>query len=386
MRLGIITENHFPRLGGMELATHAMAEALNRMPGSSASVACADMPEVSRDFPYTYPVYRPHSFSILTRYLYRQSVATMIRRERPHVLLGQVLHGGGYTAVKMAERFGLPSVAYSRGSDVQHVAEIGYGAIHTPEMARRVQYTLERANRILALSQMSRNMILELGANPAKVEVLPNGCLYQEIGAVPEEDLRGLYGLGPEDFVLITVGRNRPVKRMALLFQALALARPNAPHLKCLCVGPREDLAELVEKYGLEQTVTLTGRVPKQGWAASGQFPPSKELINLYRTSDLFISVSYVEAFSNTSMEALASGVPILVSGQQGIRDVMVEGQIGFTLAEETPEALASMLLDLSRRREELRSRRETIRQSVAHLSWDHVARQLRDLVLTLLA
>jgi len=386
MRLGIVTENHFPRLGGMELATYALAATLSRLPDTSVGVACAAMPEVPRDFPYPYSVYRPRSFFYLTPYLYRQSISTMIRREGSLVLLGQILHGGGYTAVKMAERFHLPAVAASHGSDVQRVPEIGHGAGFQPEMTRRVAYTLAGADRILAVSRMNRDMILELGADPAKVEILPNGCLYQEIGAVPEEDLRGRYGLGPEDFVVITVGRNRAVKRMALLFKALALVRADAPHLRCLCVGPREDLAALVENYGLEQMVILTGRVPDRVGGVSGQAPPFPELVNLYRAADLYVSVSHVEAFNMSALDALAAGVPILVSGQQGVRDVMVEGQTGFTLAEETPEALASMLLDLSRRREELRSRRETIRQSVAHLSWDHVARQLRDLLLTLLA
>jgi hypothetical protein len=64
IRVGIVTENHFPRLGGMEYCTYFLARALNLLPDTFASVACSDMPEVPSRFPYPYKVYMAKSFSL----------------------------------------------------------------------------------------------------------------------------------------------------------------------------------------------------------------------------------------------------------------------------------------------------------------------------------
>ena len=323
LSIGIILENHYPRLGGMEFSTHFLTQALNNLPDTSAAAACATMPEVPKDFPYPYTVYRPKSFSVLTPYLYQKNIEDMIKREKVNVLHGQMLHGGGASAVSIGQKYGLPVVVASRGSDVQFIPEIGYGARMDPDLDAKARFSVRQADRIIALSRMNRDMILDLGADPAKVVIIPNGCLYHEIQAVPFEDLRSKYNLKPDDFVLVTVGRNSPVKRMDLLYQALALLKKEAPDITCLSVGPEKNLGELAAQYGLGDQVVLTGPIPRQG-PLDGTFPPFPELINLYRAADLFVSVSYVECFTTAGLDALACGRPILVSRNQGIRDVII--------------------------------------------------------------
>jgi len=382
--VGIVTRNHFPRLGGMEFATHFLASALNNLPHTSVAVTCATMPEVPKDFPYSYPVYRARSFSIFTPYLYLKNIESVAKRKKINVLHGQVLHGGGASAVTMSRKLGLPVVITSHGSDVQHIPEIGYGARLDPELNAKARFSIRQTDRIVALSRMNRDMILDLGADPDKVIVIPNGCLYNEIQAVPFEDLRLKYNLKPDDFVLITVGRNSPIKRMDLLFQAFSLLKNESPRIKYFSVGPEKNLGELAAQYGLSEQVVLTGPIPRQG-PLDGPFPPFPELINLYRASDLFISVSYMESFNLSALDALACGLPILVSLNQGIRDVIIEGETGFVFRDERPEALAETILSLSRKRQALRSRREEIRRSVAHLTWDNIAEQMREVYVSLL-
>lgn len=113
--------------------------------------------------------------------------------------------------------------------------------------------------------------------------------------------------------------------------------------------------------------------------------PPFPELINLYRSSDLFVSVSYVESFNLSALDALACGLPVLVTKNQGIRDVILEGETGFVLNQEAPDALAETILALSGQKELLGVRREEITNSVAHLTYDNVAKRLREIYLSLL-
>ncbi len=384
VRVGIITANHFPRIGGMEYVTHELARALDKIPETSVAVACSTMRDVSMDFPYPYTLYRAKSFSIFTSYLHQKNMENMIQRERINVLHGQMLHGSGEEAVTIGRKYNLPVIAASHGADLQYVPEIGYGARLQPQLKAKVAFSIKYADKILVLSRFNRDLAIELGASAEKVVIVPNGVLYEEIGAVPFKNVRNEYGLKPDDFVIITVGRNRPIKRMDLLYQALSLIKNEAPAIKCLSVGPKENLAELAGKHGLEDTVILSGPITAQ--SANGYIlPPFPNLINLYRAADLFISVSYMESFNISALDALACGTPILISMKQGIRDVMIEGENGFTLEDETPEGLAEMLLQISRRRFELKEKREKIRQSISHLTWNNVAKRLRKIYRSLL-
>jgi glycosyltransferase involved in cell wall biosynthesis len=383
IRVGIVTENHFPRFGGMEFCNHFIASSLNQLPGTKAAVACSDMPEVPRSFAYPYPVYRARSFSYLTRYLVNKNMEKMILKEKINILHGMMLHGGGAKAVKAARKCSLPVVVHSHGSDVQCIPEIGYGARLNPRDEANMRYTIKNAERIIAVSSLNRDMLVEMGAEPGKIFIIHNGVLFDEIGQIPVIDMRYKYGLKSEDFVILSVGRNRPIKRLSLLFEALSLLKGSS-QIKCLCIGPTEDLVDMAKEYNVEDQLVLTGPVPP-GKANDSIAPPFPELINLYRAADLFISVSYVEAFSLSGIDALACGVPILVSKATGIRDIIVDGENGFILQDESPSGLAKILVRLSQERRRWQASREDIRRSVSHLSWLNIAQELRQAYLSVL-
>jgi glycosyltransferase involved in cell wall biosynthesis len=377
-RVGLVTENHYPHLGGMEFSNHLLSRALQRQPSTHVSVASTGPAFLPPGFSYPYRHYRSPSFSVLTPYLRRRNVERMVVKERINVLHGPMLHGGGERAVAAARRHGLPVVVAAQGADVQVVPEIGYGVRLDPARAERLRDVVRRADRIVALCRMNRDQLVELGADPAKVVIVPNGVAHADIGAVPHEDRRATLGLSPHRFLVLSVGRASPVKRIDLLYGALAIARRTAPHLCCVSVGPREKLAAAAKRAGVEDMVLLAGTVAGRGE------PPAPELVHLYRAADLYVSVSHVESFGNAALEALACGTPVLVTRRHGVRDVL-NAESGFVAEEETPEALAAVLVELSARRRELNERRAAIRASVAHLTWDHVAARMREVYLPLI-
>jgi len=343
------------------------------------------MPDVPGDVPYPYTVYRAKSFSIFTQYLKRKNIEKMIRSENINILHGTMLFGGGTEAVMIGKRFNLPVIVQSHGADVQNVPEINYGVWQNSQYISRVRATLEGADKIIAVSNMNKKMILELGAEDKKIAVIHNGVLYEEIGLVLYEDLRKKYGIKPDDFVILTVGRNRPIKRMDLFFEALSLLKKRKQNIKCICVGPIENLYEHVERCGLKDLVILIGPVP-QSYSKNHISPPFPELVNLYRGADLFVSVSYLESFNTSALDALACGTPILITKMQGIRDVIKEEETGYVLNEETPEELARMLAVLREKKQELSEKRRYIRESVSHLAWENIASQVRNIYLEILS
>src|SRR5689334_17802241 len=113
----------------MEHEDHSLASAFRHIGGTKIAVACSTMPEVPRDFHYSYPVYRHRSISFLTPWLAARSANRMIEEMSVDVLHGAMLHGGGYRAIGLGRRFGLPVAVRAHGADLQTVPEIGYGAL-----------------------------------------------------------------------------------------------------------------------------------------------------------------------------------------------------------------------------------------------------------------
>jgi hypothetical protein len=125
LKVGFITANHFPRLGGIEMAVHHLANDFHQTSEVKVAIACSTMPEVPKDFAYPYPCFRSKSFSELTTYFFKCNQCQMIQKEKPQILHGPMLHGSGFWAMQMAKKFNLPFVGQSHGSDIQLVPEIG---------------------------------------------------------------------------------------------------------------------------------------------------------------------------------------------------------------------------------------------------------------------
>jgi glycosyltransferase involved in cell wall biosynthesis len=138
-------------------------------------------------------------------------------------------------------------------------------------------------------------------------------------------------------------------------------------------VGPIENLKKLVKKYNVEEMVILTGTIPKLDIKKS---PPYTDLINLYRCSDLYLSTSFVECFSNAALDALSCGTPIVVGKNHGIRDIIIEGETGFVMKKETPHELADLIMVLKEKKN-LRNDNNAISKSVEHMTWENTALQI---------
>ena len=382
LNIGLITSNHYPQMGGLEYCTHFLAEHLNSIEDVNAAVACSTLRDVPAAFKYNYPCYRAKSFSVLTPWLFKKNRERMIKTESVNMLHGQMLHGGGLDAMALSKKFNIPFVAQSHGSDVQVIPEINYGALMEPEKKEQIKRVIKNADKLIAVSSINKQCMIELGAHPENVEVIHNGVDIDGINSVPFTDLRPQLGLKPEDFVIITVGRNKPVKRMELLFTALQLLK-DYKSIKCICVGPKQNLEKLAKKYDIENQVVFTGTIPEN--FSYDINPPYPKLVNAYRASNVYVSTSYVESFGNAASEAIACGIPIVVGKKHGVRDIINEGETGWVMPKETSTSLAELILGLYEQRVALKENEASIKASVSHLTWQNVANKTVDVYKSIL-
>lgn len=172
--------------------------------------------------------------------------------------------------------------------------------------------------------------------------------------------LESRFGLPLGRTVVLHVGRLDPTKNVLLLARAVrSLAQGGRPvHL--LCVGDGEDRAAIQAMLG--EHATCPG------------FMPPDILARVFASSDLFAFPSAMDVFGNAPLEAMASGLPVLVSRQGGMGRILVDGESGLVVGAGTAawtEALAGLCAATARRQAMGRAARRHAERTVP--TWDSI-------------
>lgn len=148
--------------------------------------------------------------------------------------------------------------------------------------------------------------------------------------------LRREYGYGTEEFILIYVGELSYRKNQDLLIEAVSRIKEEIPQIKLLLVGDGErmnEYKEMVTKLGVKKNVELLGY--------------RKDIQQLMTISDVAISTSRQEGLPVNVMEAMATGLPLIVTDCRGNRDLVYSGENGFVVGVNDVNACAESIVNL---------------------------------------
>jgi len=224
------------------------------------------------------------------------------------------------------------------------------------------------ASRIIATSEMEQQELLEDGVAAEKLVVRFNGI---ESNSGTQQPVRGSFraksGVSPNEPLVLFLGRLIPRKGADILIRAFAQACPDSG--KLVIAGPegepgyRAELEKCARGANIEASVLFTG--PVYG----------EEKKALLADADLFVLPSSYENFANAAAEAIACGVPVIVTEHCGIRS-LVEGRTGLVIVPEK-EPLAGAIRRLLDDKP-LYARFEAGCRAVAEeLSWDRLTEQM---------
>jgi glycosyltransferase involved in cell wall biosynthesis len=194
---------------------------------------------------------------------------------------------------------------------------------------------LMKGDRYIVVSDEIRLEMRGYGVDDRRIVSLPNGVDLDVFQPFPgdRQTLRGQLGLSVEDKVVTFVGRLHPIKRVDLLILAFRRIRASVPKVRLVIVGDGPLRCEL-ERVGV--TLGLGGDV-----VFAGSRP---NVVPYLQASDLFVLPSEVEGMSVALLEAMACGVPVLVSDCDGNRDLVTEGVDGSLFPRGSEECLAQKM------------------------------------------
>jgi glycosyltransferase involved in cell wall biosynthesis len=224
--------------------------------------------------------------------------------------------------------------------------------------------TLKAADKIVVVSNATRQYVLNIGADPKKVKVLHNGVDLVHFRPMPEKrvEMRKKLGISQNATVVLTVRRIVYKNGIDTLIDAAKLAVRKNPNIVFLIVGigpNMENAQEKIKQLGLAKNVVFAG------------FVSSEELPFYYNTADFFVVPSKSgEGLPLVAEEAMACGLPVVGTNVGGIGEIVTE-RYGRLFPPSDPDQMAKAILDyasmdMGLRKPEIRAMMEE------KFSWDN--------------
>lgn len=185
-------------------------------------------------------------------------------------------------------------------------------------------------------SELRNWLIHDVGIPEKKVIQIINGVDTEKFK--PSENKRmskSKLGIAPDSFIIGTVGRLDPVKDHETLFKAFScFSKKNKnKEVMLMVVGTgsqEEKLRALSEKLNIQDKVIFSG--------------DREDVYPLYQCMDVYVLSSIAEGISNTILEAMACGLPIIATKVGGTPELVDDGKTGFLIAPRQYDDLSQKL------------------------------------------
>lgn len=191
---------------------------------------------------------------------------------------------------------------------------------------------------IVPVARWQRDALARCGVPRTRMCVIENGIALDRCRSdIAPADARARLNLPRDAFLLLQVANYWPEKDPTWLLEAMARVRSTHPRVHLVMVGRGMDAGRFqgtVESLGLRGAVTLAG---------------ARRDVNVFlRAADAFVLASAHETLSIATLEAMACGLPVIVSDIPGFRDLVVDSVSGLKCPPLDSAALADRIRRLA--------------------------------------
>ncbi|MBI3610829.1 MAG: glycosyltransferase [Nitrospirae bacterium] len=200
-------------------------------------------------------------------------------------------------------------------------------------------------DRIVAISEGVRNVLIEDGLDPDRIEVIHSGIDPRPFEPnFPSGEARREFGIPEKSPVIGCVAYFADHKGHRYLVEAAARVAAAVPEVRFLLVGDGE-LRPLIERQikglGLDKNVILTGF--------------RNDIPRLLAAMDIVALASHLEGLGTSLLDAMAMARPVVATRTGGIPEMVEDGLNGRLVPPRDPAAMAEALIELIRRPDERR-------------------------------
>lgn len=199
------------------------------------------------------------------------------------------------------------------------------------------QMLFSLARRVVVVSASCRARFQRLGRGMRKVRVIYNGVESPDAssrGELPRQ------GMPPEVLKVGIVGQVAPLKGQEDFIKAAAIVVVERPQTRFFIIGAYDQayynyLVRMIHEKNLEGHICWMG------------FQPS--IVSQINDLDILVNASFSEGFSRSILEAMVLAKPVVATNVGGNPEAVVDGETGFLVEVNQPEAMATAILRLLR-------------------------------------
>ena len=181
--------------------------------------------------------------------------------------------------------------------------------------------------KFIAVSALTKDIFLrEYPIDPGQVAVIHPGVNLTDYAHKKKDDVRrtvrSALGIGAEEPVIIFASMNFEIKGLDDILLTLAQLKKQNDKFKLIVAGKGniKKYEKMAKEAQISSNVIFTGVVGKD------------KLIDLYLAGDLYMMLSKFDTFGMVVLEAMAAGLPVMISSHVGAKDLVQEGENGFII------------------------------------------------------
>lgn len=229
------------------------------------------------------------------------------------------------------------------------------------------KYIIKNSLKLIAVSNTVKNELLELGAKPEQIEVMPNTINlknYHRASPKAIKQLRAKFATNPNNRLIFAIGRLLPIKGFQDLIRAVNLLKDK--NIKLLIAGEggyRQTLEQLSKDLEITNQVIFLGKIPKD------------KVKNFYSLANITVVPSLYEAFGLVILEAMACGSPLVCTNVCDFP--LIAGGAALYAKPQNPEDLAEKIQDVLNHPEKAKKMAEYGLEKVKNYTWESYIERL---------
>ena len=334
-RVAMLIQKYYPHVGGAERQIQRLVPRL-QMHGFEVCIITRHEPGLSRfEMVDRAPVYRlicpgPKPLAAL---FYIVGAFTLLSRLRPDLIHAHEILSPASAALLAKRFFSWPVIVkVLRGGMRGDV----YKLKHRAFWKQRFQALCQGVDSFVVISHEIDQELTALGVPSTKRAFIPNGVdteIFAPVSDLQKKQLRAQLLLSADGPLVVYLGRLTFEKRVDHLIRIWSTIRSTFPQAQLLVIGTGPEEETLRAQSAGVPGVKFTGQV--------------NDALRYLQAADLFVLPSATEGLSNSLLEAMSAGLPVLATSVGGTPDVITHGENGYLIPPDDLPALTTGLLAL---------------------------------------
>jgi len=346
MKILIASDLHYPTINGVATFSRNLAKGLAAKGHEVLVIAPSQVGKRYKEVDGNHVIVRTDSVPFPFYQNFRISLSPgreikkIIQDFDPDVIHIQMLLGIGQAAMKYGNKFGIPIVSTNHAMPENLMDNLRLLA----PVSRPINYMLKsygarfhsKADYITMPTQSAIEMF-DVGKITTPMAPVSNGIDLSRFtpGEAPA-DVYERFSIPTDQPIISYVGRLDAEKHLPVLMRAFIRVKSVMPHVHLVIVGDgteRPILQAMAHDLGVSRDVTLTGRVSDE------------DLVSLHKVGTVFCMPSPAELQSIATLEAMASGQPIVAVDAGALGELCQHERNGYLTEQDDDEMIAQGIL-----------------------------------------